>query len=59
MAQKAEVKYDPAYILPSTIANKINNLGFTATVLETETAGQASVELQVNLYVLNYRYVYI
>ncbi|XP_033744011.1 copper-transporting ATPase 1-like isoform X2 [Pecten maximus] len=48
MAQKAEVKYDPAYILPSQIANAITNFGFNATVLENETAGQGIVELLIN-----------
>ncbi|XP_060064791.1 copper-transporting ATPase 1-like [Ylistrum balloti] len=48
MAQKAEVKYDPAYILPSQIENAINNMGFHATVLENETAGQGVVELLIN-----------
>ncbi|XP_021371142.1 copper-transporting ATPase 1-like isoform X2 [Mizuhopecten yessoensis] len=48
MAQKAEVKYDPAYILPSQIANAISNLGFHATVLENEMPGQGIVELLIN-----------
>ena len=48
MAQKAEVKYDPAYIMPSQIANKICELGFDAIVLESETVGQASLELHVS-----------
>ncbi|KAK3099390.1 hypothetical protein FSP39_003672 [Pinctada imbricata] len=47
MAQKAEVKYDPAYILPSQIANKINSLGFDATVLDNEPPGQGSIELLI------------
>lgn len=47
MAQKAEVKYDPAYLLPSQIATKISNLGFEATVLENEGFGQGVVELLV------------
>jgi hypothetical protein len=50
MAQKAEVKYDPAYIMPSQVAFKIMELGFDATVLESETAGQAVVELSVSLH---------
>ena len=48
MAQKAEVKYDAAYILPSQIATEINNLGFNATVLEAEAAGHGVCELLVN-----------
>ncbi|XP_056011755.1 copper-transporting ATPase 1-like isoform X3 [Ostrea edulis] len=47
MAQKAEVKYDPAYLLPSQIATKISNLGFEATVLENEGFGQGVVELLI------------
>ena len=47
MAQKAEVKFDPAYIMPSQIANRITEMGFNTTVLESETAGQGVVELQV------------
>ena len=49
MAQKAEVKYDPAYILPSQIANKINNLGFNASVLDNDNNGQGSIELMVGM----------
>lgn len=49
MAQKAEVKYDPAYILPSQIANKITGLGFNAKVMESDTQGQATVELSVRI----------
>ncbi|XP_048243847.1 copper-transporting ATPase 1-like isoform X3 [Haliotis rufescens] len=47
MAQKAEVKYDPEYILPSQIANAINDLGFSATVVEQEGDGQGVVELTI------------
>ena len=49
MSQKAEVKYDASYILPSQIAQKVNNLGFHATLIESETVGQATVELTVNI----------
>ncbi|GAB1602862.1 copper-transporting ATPase 1-like isoform X1 [Argonauta hians] len=45
MSQKAEVKYDPAYILPSQIANKISALGFGATLLESENLGKSTVEI--------------
>ncbi|KAL3879471.1 hypothetical protein ACJMK2_031767 [Sinanodonta woodiana] len=47
MAQKAEVKYDAAYILPSQIANKIISIGFNATVLESETLGHGTAELHI------------
>ena len=49
MAQKAEVKFDPAYIMPSQIANRISELGYSTTVMENETAGQNTVELKVNM----------
>ena len=51
MAQKAEVKYDPAYIMASQIANRITDLGYPATLLENETTGQGSVELSVRTIV--------
>lgn len=47
MSQKAEVKYDAAYVLPSQIADKISSIGFHATLIESETAGQATVELNI------------
>lgn len=49
MSQKAEVKYDPAYILPSQIGNKICALGFGATLLESESLGQSAVEIIVSI----------
>ena len=51
MAQKAEVKYDPAYLMASQIANRITELGYPATLLENETTGQGSVELSVRIVV--------
>jgi len=47
MAQKAEVKYNAEYILPSQIANEVNNLGFHASVMENETLGQGTVEINI------------
>jgi len=49
MAQKAEVKYDPAYIMPSQIANHITAIGYEATVLEDEVHGQNTVEVHVSI----------
>ena len=49
MAQKAEVKYDPAYIIPSQIANHITAIGYEATVLEDEVQGQNTVEVHVSI----------
>ena len=47
MAQKAEVKFDPAYLMASQIANRITELGYPATLLENETTGQGTAELTV------------
>ena len=49
MAQKAEVKFDPAYVLPSQIANKVTEIGFNSTLIESETIGQGSVDLNVSV----------
>lgn len=48
MAQKAEIKYDPEYILSNQIANRVNDLGFHATVMESESLGKGTVELLVS-----------
>ncbi|XP_074651916.1 copper-transporting ATPase 1-like [Tubulanus polymorphus] len=48
MAQKAEVKYDPAYIIPSQIANKINEIGFSAVVIDSDTIGRGTVEISIH-----------
>jgi len=48
MAQKAEVKYDPAYILPSQIANHVTELGYEAVVLEDQVHGQNTAEVHVS-----------
>ncbi|KAL4229704.1 ATPase Cu transporting protein 7B [Mactra antiquata] len=48
MAQKAEVKYDASYLLPSQIANKINSMGFHASVIDSDTAGQGTAELNIS-----------
>ncbi|XP_005093403.1 copper-transporting ATPase 1 isoform X2 [Aplysia californica] len=48
MAQRAEVTFDPAYILPSQIANKIEELGFAASVAEGESLGKGLVELTIS-----------
>ena len=47
MSQKAEVKYDPTYLMPNQIANRISELGYEATVFESETSGQNTVDLVV------------
>ncbi|KFM65871.1 hypothetical protein X975_22176, partial [Stegodyphus mimosarum] len=47
MAQKAEVKYDPAYILPSQIASAITALGYPSTVLDDDTTEYGEVNLHI------------
>ncbi|CAL1541938.1 unnamed protein product [Lymnaea stagnalis] len=47
MAQRAEVTYDPAYVLPGQIANKVEDLGFNASVIEGEAVGHGTVELTI------------
>ncbi|CAG5115771.1 unnamed protein product [Candidula unifasciata] len=47
MAQKAEVVYDPAYVLPGQIANKIEDIGFNASVMEGDVSGRGTVELTI------------
>jgi len=49
MAQKAEVKYDPAYITPLQIANHVMAIGYEALVLENEVHGQNTVEVHVSI----------
>uniref|UniRef100_A0A2C9KE23 P-type Cu(+) transporter n=2 Tax=Biomphalaria glabrata TaxID=6526 RepID=A0A2C9KE23_BIOGL len=47
MAQRAEVTYDPAYVLPSQVANKVEDLGFSASVAEGEAVGRGTCELTI------------
>ncbi|XP_070553751.1 copper-transporting ATPase 2-like isoform X2 [Ptychodera flava] len=47
MAQKAEVKYDSSYLTPAEIANKIEDMGFGASVIEDETVSDGVVELSI------------
>jgi len=54
MAQKAEVKYDPAYIMPSQIASHVMAIGYEATVLEDEQHGHNTIEVYVGI--LSYDY---
>lgn len=50
MAQKAEVKYDPAYILPSQIAASISELGYASTVLDDDSTEYGELNLHVCIY---------
>ena len=47
LAERAEVKYDPAHLLPTQIAGLINNLGFQAEVLETVARGMEMIDVNV------------
>ncbi|XP_078683922.1 copper-transporting ATPase 1-like isoform X1 [Branchiostoma floridae x Branchiostoma belcheri] len=47
MAGKAEVKYDPCYMTPSEIAKKIADLGFGATIIESQGIGEGRVQLAI------------
>jgi len=47
LSSKAEIKYNPEYIIPSQIAHLINELGFHAEVLETIENGVDIIDLNV------------
>ncbi|CAF0904476.1 unnamed protein product [Adineta steineri] len=47
LAQRAEVKYDPAHFLPTQIAALIDNLGFQAEVLETVARGMEIIDVNI------------
>ncbi|XP_067134859.1 copper-transporting ATPase 1 isoform X1 [Centruroides vittatus] len=47
MAQKAEVKFDPAYIMPSQLANIVSELGYPSTVLDDVSSQYGEVELLI------------
>nr|XP_053634823.1 copper-transporting ATPase 1-like isoform X2 [Cherax quadricarinatus] len=47
MAAKAEVRFDPALVLPQQVASSITELGFPTTVLEEVGAGQGEVDLEI------------
>jgi Cu+-exporting ATPase len=49
LAQRAEVKYDPAHLLPTQITSLINNLGFQAELLETVERGMEAIDVNVRL----------
>lgn len=40
MAGKADVQYDPSYIMPHQIANKIEDLGYGAKIIEADSEGK-------------------
>ena len=47
LASRAEVKYDPSFLLPSQIASHITKLGFQAEVLETAARGTETIDVHV------------
>ncbi|CAF1034528.1 unnamed protein product [Adineta steineri] len=47
LSSKAEVKYNPEYIIPSQIAHLINELGFRAEVLEVMERGVDMIDLNI------------
>ncbi|KAG8194102.1 hypothetical protein JTE90_003043 [Oedothorax gibbosus] len=47
MAQKAEVKYDAEYIMPSNIASAISDLGYPSTVLDDTSTEYGEVNLHI------------
>ncbi|GIY71204.1 copper-transporting ATPase 1 [Caerostris extrusa] len=47
MAQKAEVKYDSAYLMPSNIAAVISNLGYPSTVLDDVSTEYGELNLHI------------
>ena len=49
MAQRAEVKYDPAYILSSQISQAVCDLGFDAKVIESDGYGKGTVDIHVSV----------
>lgn len=56
MAQKAEVKYDPAYIMPSNIAAAISDLGYPSIVLDDTSTEYGDLNLHVSLYIFFYKF---
>ncbi|KAI4455024.1 atp7 isoform b [Holotrichia oblita] len=48
LAARAEIQYDSSLIAPTEIAESITDLGFPASVLQQNGAGEAEVDLQIN-----------
>ena len=47
LSNRAEIKYNPDYIIPSQIARLINELGFHAEVLEMTKHDTDVIDLKV------------
>ena len=48
LTEKAEIQYNPEYIIPSQIVLLIENIGFGAKLLESEENGVATVDLNID-----------
>lgn len=49
MAQKGEVVYDPGLYSPSDLAGFVNDIGFTASVLDNEGQGHNILDVLVSI----------
>lgn len=50
MAQKGEVAYDPGLHSASDLAGFVNDIGFTASVLDNEGQGHNTLDVLVSLH---------
>lgn len=48
LAQRAEVQYDPAHLLPTQIAGLINRIGFQAELLDMSAHGMDVIDVNVS-----------
>lgn len=47
LTEKAEIKYNPEYLIPSQIVNMIQEMGFGAELLDNEKNGIGNLELNI------------
>ncbi|XP_017781998.1 PREDICTED: copper-transporting ATPase 1 isoform X2 [Nicrophorus vespilloides] len=47
LAARAEIQYDPSVVTPAELAASITELGFPASVLQSNGAGEAEVDLRI------------
>jgi Cu+-exporting ATPase len=47
LTEKAEVKYNPEYLIPSQVVSLIHDMGFGAKLLDSEKNGVGTVELHI------------
>ncbi|KAK8772841.1 hypothetical protein V5799_012626 [Amblyomma americanum] len=50
LAQKAEVRFDPAVVQPSQLVELINDMGFEASVIEESPSLHGEAEFVVRLF---------